>query len=45
VILVQEAGGVVSEWRDGADWMASGNVVAGNPQVQRELAETVRQTG
>ena len=45
VILVQEAGGVVSEWRDGADWMATGNVVAGNPGVQRELAETIRQAG
>lgn len=41
-ILIQEAGGVVTDWQGGAGWMETGNVVAGNAQVQRELAAAVR---
>ena len=41
VILVGEAGGVVSDWQGGAGWMASGNLVAGNPGVGRELVAAV----
>jgi myo-inositol-1(or 4)-monophosphatase len=37
VILVQEAGGVVSDWQGADGWKASGNLAAGNREVQREL--------
>jgi len=40
-LLVQEAGGVVTDWQGGAGWMASGNLAAGNPAVQRDLVETI----
>ena len=38
VILVEEAGGVVTDWQGQDTWMASGNLVAGNGAVRRELA-------
>ncbi len=36
-LLVQEAGGVVTDWEGGQGWFESGNLVVGNPDVQREL--------
>jgi myo-inositol-1(or 4)-monophosphatase len=42
VILVQEAGGVVTDWQGGDTWMATGSLVAGNPGVQRELVAAVQ---
>jgi len=43
VLLVQEAGGLVTDW-DGTDqWWENGNVVAGNPGVHQELIELTRQ--
>jgi myo-inositol-1(or 4)-monophosphatase len=41
-LLVLEAGGVITDWQGGDGWMESGNVVAGNPRVGRELMETVQ---
>jgi myo-inositol-1(or 4)-monophosphatase len=41
VVLVQEAGGIVTDWRGGTGWPESGNVVAGNPGVQPELVAAV----
>jgi myo-inositol-1(or 4)-monophosphatase len=40
-LLVREAGGVVTDWRGGPDWVESGNVVAGSPGVQAELVATL----
>jgi len=37
VLLVTEAGGVVSDWQGADGWKASGNLAAGNREVQREL--------
>ena len=42
VILVQEAGGSISDWQGGAGWMESGNVVAANRQVHPELLAAVQ---
>jgi len=42
VILLQEAGGTITDWRGGAGWMESGNVVAGNKQVQPELLAAIQ---
>ena len=41
VLLVREAGGVVTDLDGGEGFFASGNVVAGSPAVQRELREVV----
>jgi myo-inositol-1(or 4)-monophosphatase len=41
-LLVQEAGGAITDWQGGAGWMESGNVVAGNRPVQAQLLEAVR---
>ncbi|MFL5768260.1 MAG: inositol monophosphatase family protein [Actinomycetota bacterium] len=35
-LLIQEAGGVVTEWSGGPDYL-SGNILAGSPAVHREL--------
>nr|WP_320132079.1 inositol monophosphatase family protein [uncultured Holophaga sp.] len=42
VLLVQEAGGLITDWEGGETWMETGNVVAGNLFVHQELLETVR---
>jgi myo-inositol-1(or 4)-monophosphatase len=41
VLLIREAGGVVTDLDGGEGFLASGNVVAGGPAVQRELRERV----
>lgn len=39
-LIVREAGGIVTDWDgDGAAWLASGNILAGPPQVHGVLAE------
>jgi myo-inositol-1(or 4)-monophosphatase len=42
ILLVREAGGVVTDLDGGPRFFAGGNVVAGAPEVQRELLEIVR---
>jgi myo-inositol-1(or 4)-monophosphatase len=42
ILMVREAGGIVSDVDGGARSFASGNVVAGGPAVHRELLATVR---
>jgi len=44
VLLVQEAGGLISDWQGGQDWFANGNVIAGNLWVQQELVDVCRST-
>jgi myo-inositol-1(or 4)-monophosphatase len=41
-LMVQEAGGILSDWQGGDGWKESGNMVAGNPEVQRELVAAIR---
>jgi myo-inositol-1(or 4)-monophosphatase len=36
-LLVQEAGGVITDWAGGQAWFESGNLVAGTPDVARDL--------
>lgn len=40
-LLIQEAGGMVSDLSGGSDFMASGNIVAGNPRIHQALLKTV----
>jgi myo-inositol-1(or 4)-monophosphatase len=35
-LLIQEAGGIVSDWKGGPDWL-SGNILAGPPAIHAEL--------
>ena len=39
VLLIQEAGGLVSDLQGNNDFWESGNVMAGNPRVHAELAK------
>lgn len=42
-LLVQEAGGIVSDWTGGPGWFGSGNLVAGSRGVQRELIDCLQE--
>ncbi len=42
VLLVQEAGGLVTDMHGGHDFMQSGDIVAGNSRVLREILTTIR---
>lgn len=42
IVLIEEAGGVVTDVDGGRRYFAGGNVVAGGPAVQTELLEIVR---
>jgi myo-inositol-1(or 4)-monophosphatase len=40
-LLVQEAGGLVSDINGGPDYMQSGNILAGNPKIHPELLSRI----
>jgi myo-inositol-1(or 4)-monophosphatase len=42
-LLIEEAGGVVTDWEGGVDYL-SGNILAGPPQVHEALVKLARQT-
>jgi myo-inositol-1(or 4)-monophosphatase len=42
VLLIREAGGLLSDWEGQDGWWESGSLVAGNPQVQPELLAAIR---
>ena len=42
VLLVQEAGGLVSDFSGGNDFMKSGNIVAGNPKIFKALLQEIQ---
>jgi len=42
VLLIQEAGGLCSDFVAGHDFLDNGNLVAGNPKVFAELLKTIR---
>lgn len=43
VLLIQEAGGRVTDLDDGSAYLASGNVVAGSPALHADLLRAIRQ--
>ena len=45
ILLIREAGGIVTDLDGGNGSFASGNIVAGGPAVQRELLEIVQRHG
>jgi myo-inositol-1(or 4)-monophosphatase len=42
-VLIEEAGGVISDMEGGGDWLASGNVVCGPAGVHQELLAVVQE--
>lgn len=42
VLLIKEAGGIVSDLQGGEEYMKSGNVVAANPTLMRQLLKTIK---
>lgn len=40
-LLIQEAGGLVSDFAGKQDFLASGNIVAGNPKIFEEVYKTI----
>lgn len=40
-LLIQEAGGMVGDFEGGADYLRSGNVVAGNPKVYAAILQAI----
>jgi myo-inositol-1(or 4)-monophosphatase len=41
-ILVQEAGGLLTDWKGGNAWFETGDVVAGNLWVQQNLVDVLK---
>jgi len=41
-LIIEEAGGVVTDFAGGGDYIWTGNIVAGTPEVHRELLEAVQ---
>jgi len=42
VLLIQEAGGLSSDFVGGHNYLESGNIVAGNPKVFADILKTIR---
>ena len=42
VLLIQEAGGLVSDFAGGNEFMHSGNIIAGNPKVFKAMHQQIR---
>jgi myo-inositol-1(or 4)-monophosphatase len=41
-LLVQEAGGLVSDFEGGNDWLESGDIVASNPKCLKPMLQVIR---
>ena len=41
-LLIQEAGGLVSDFSGGDDYLQTGNMVAGNPRVFKAMLQAIR---
>ncbi len=41
-LLIREAGGIVTDFSGGEDYMSTGNVVAGNPKVHSAILQAIR---
>jgi myo-inositol-1(or 4)-monophosphatase len=42
ILILKEAGGVVTDFRGGEEYFKSGNVVAGNPAIQAKILEVTQ---
>ena len=41
-LLIQEAGGLVTDWQGGDTWFETGNIVTGNLWVHQDLVDAFR---
>ena len=41
-VLIREAGGVITDFRGGKEYLITGNIVAGNPAVHKQLLKEVK---
>jgi myo-inositol-1(or 4)-monophosphatase len=41
-IMIREAGGIVTDFAGGEEYLSTGNIIAGNPLVQRELLQSTK---
>lgn len=41
-LIVQEAGGVISDWQGGDDWLFGERIVAGNPEIHQFLLDAIQ---
>jgi myo-inositol-1(or 4)-monophosphatase len=42
ILIIKEAGGIVTDFNGGDDFMTSGNVVAGNPSIHKKLLDVTK---
>ena len=42
-LLIEEAGGVVTDFRGGKEYFSTGNIIAGSPLVHREMLQIVKE--
>lgn len=42
VLIVQEAGGIVSDFAGGQDYLENGNILAGNPKIHGEMLRRIQ---
>ncbi len=42
MLLIQEAGGLVGDFKGGHNHLVSGNIVAGNPKLFKAILKTIQ---
>lgn len=43
-LMIEEAGGIITDFSGGGEYLSTGNVVAGNPATHKRLLEAIRET-
>jgi myo-inositol-1(or 4)-monophosphatase len=43
-LLIKEAGGIITDFSGGSDYLRTGNVVAGNPALHHAILKRVKKT-
>ncbi len=41
-LIVQEAGGIITDWKGGSDWLFGERIVAGNPEIHQFLLQAIQ---
>ena len=42
VLLIQEAGGLVTDFDNGDRYMSSGNLITGNPKIHQQMLDAIQ---
>ncbi|MCH8566726.1 MAG: inositol monophosphatase [Balneolales bacterium] len=43
-LIIQEAGGIVTDWTGGDSWVEGKRIVCGNPQIWKYVSESIKET-